>query len=609
MVMRGPGANQITNMKTNSENGLVLLMAVAVLFGVSQAGVAQPAFSVSPSVTNNAYSGAITLNITGLSNGEQVIVQRWIDLNGNGVIDAGEPMMDSFKIKDNGAMTIGGITNVSVPYDANPAAGAITTTLGFSVSMPLENMVGSYVYRIVSPSNNFSPVTATFMVTGAATGQTISGTVYDNGVPFPNAVVVAQGQQANNIAGAVVADSNGQYTMSVPPGNYNLMSVMPNTFFDQAFSPFVSLTNGQSSTNDLFLTNGTVTISGNVHDAASSNAIPGVMVQMQSGSYFAVTFADTNGNYSSAVAPSMWKIQAVKERLSRRAYVVPQDTFQVDTTSGSISNANIALPKGTALYYGRIVDNSNTAYPNIEVDGGTGNNFGCKGYSDGNGYYGVAVLGDLTNDWNCNISSAKGTALANFIINSFSTTNLSPGETIFQNFVPLPATDTISGHVQDNSGNPVSGVTLTAGAMINGGNYQALDSTTDNSGDYSLAVAPGQWSVQFLNGGFSDNLDAHGFVDYFMPHNVSVPPGNQTLNLTVYPIGTPFINSPQRISPTQFGFVLNGASNVNYTVLVSSDPSSTNWAPLFSLQLTNTSTWLVDVNATNSPRFYRVRKD
>ena len=167
----------------------------------------------------------------------------------------------------------------------------------------------------------------------------------------------------------------------------------------------------------------------------------------------------------------------------------------------------------------------------------------------------------------------------------------------------------ISGHVQDNSGNPVSGVTLDAGASIDGSSYLTLDGTTDNSGNYSLAVASGQWSVQFLTGGSSDSLDADGFVNLSAPHVMNVPPANQTLNLTVYPIGTPVITSPQRMSSTQFGFTLNGASNVNYTVQVSTNPASTNWTSLFSLQLTNNSSPVVDVNATNSPRFYRVQKN
>jgi hypothetical protein len=81
------------------------------------------------------------------------------------------------------------------------------------------------------------------------------------------------------------------------------------------------------------------------------------------------------------------------------------------------------------------------------------------------------------------------------------------------------------------------------------------------------------------------------------------------LNLTVYPIGTPFITSPQRISSTQFGFVINGVTNVSYTVQVSTNLASTNWVNLFSLTLTNNVFPVVDVNATNKVGFYRVQKN
>src|SRR5437879_7887904 len=92
----------------------------------------------------------------------------------------------------------------------------------------------------------------------------------------------------------------------------------------------------------------------------------------------------------------------------------------------------------------------------------------------------------------------------------------------------------------------------------------SLDGTTDNSGNYSLAVSAGQWNVQFLLGGGShDNLDQHGLADLTMPHIVNVPPTNVVLNLTVYPFGTPLMTTPQRFSSTQFGFNVSGAINVS----------------------------------------------
>ncbi len=588
-----------------------VLLAAWLCVGVGVAAT----LTITPSVISNTYPGVITLQIGGLTNTETVTVQKWLDGNANGLIDAGEPLMDAFKIADGGAMVIGGVTNVSVPFDSNSATGAITTALYFGAAMALENIVGRQIYQVVSPTGRFSPVTATLTVTNAALPQSVSGIVYSNGVtPFPYAVVVAQDQQANNPAGAAVADAAGHYFLTLKPGSYSLIAGFPNYYFNQNLAPSVVLTNGMSATNNLSLTNGTATISGSVYDSASSNGIGGLLLQFQSGSLFAIAFTDTNGNYSAALSPAFWKIKASKERLARRAYVVSEAVFQVNASGGNVTNANLALFKGNALLYGRITDNSNAPFANVIIDAGGGNNsgnslFGAKGFSDANGYYAVAVLGDLTNYWSCNANGGKNTGLANYIVNTTSSTTNSPGQATLQNFIALPATATISGHVQSNSGTNVVGVGMEASAFINGYNYQALQSTTDNSGNYSFAVAAGQWNVYFLNGGFQDNLDTHGYVDLSAPHIVSIPPTNVVLNLTVFPLGTPAITSPQRFSATQFGFTINGATNVNYTVQVSTNLASTNWSSLTSFQMTTNPFPVVDTGATNSPRFYRVLKN
>jgi hypothetical protein len=88
-----------------------------------------------------------------------------------------------------------------------------------------------------------------------------------------------------------------------------------------------------------------------------------------------------------------------------------------------------------------------------------------------------------------------------------------------------------------------------------------------------------------------------------------VPPTNAVLNLTVYPSGTPFVTAPQRFSGTQFGFSINGSLNVNYTVQVSTNLILGNWATLLSFQLTTNPFPIMDVNATNRSRFYRVLKN
>jgi hypothetical protein len=49
--------------------------------------------------------------------------------------------------------------------------------------------------------------------------------------------------------------------------------------------------------------------------------------------------------------------------------------------------------------------------------------------------------------------------------------------------------------------------------------------------------------------------------------------------------------------------------NANYTVQVSTNLASTNWSDLQSFQLTTNPFPIVDVLATNSPRFYRIKEN
>ena len=85
------------------------------------------------------------------------------------------------------------------------------------------------------------------------------------------------------------------------------------------------------------------------------------------------------------------------------------------------------------------------------------------------------------------------------------------------------------------------------------------------------------------------------------------PPTNAVVNITLYPIGTPFLTQPSRFSPTQVGFFLNGPVGSNYTVKASTDLS--NWFNLFSLDATSSVMFLQDNQATNSQRFYRALKN
>lgn len=598
-------------MKTKAHCCTLLRWFTVLLCGALASLAGGATLSVTPSSTSNTYTGVITLQIGGLTNTEPVIVQEYFDANTNGVVDPGELLIDLFPIRDGGVSIIGGHTNLSVPFDSNAATGAITTALNFASPLTFANTVGQHLYKVISPTGRFTPVTATLLVTNPPTGQTLSGTVYSNGVaplPFATVAVVTS---SGGYLGATLADSNGRYLINVNPGTNLLIAVAPGYFTDQSIAPQVTLTNGQSATNNIYLTNGTVTISGNVYEAGSSNLIGGTALQFESGNLFAIAFTDTNGNYSAAVAPSFWKIKPIKERLPRRAHLNSQATFQVNTTAASVTNANLAYYRGNALFYGRITDQLGVPLTNIELEGSDlANTYSSKSFSDPNGYYAVAVLGDTnllstTNQWSSDPNSSANQGLGGYVVNQFYSVNIVSNQAIQQNYVALPITAHISGHVQDNLGNPVGDVTLYASAL-NG--YQSLNVRTDNSGNYSIGVATGSWQVNFSFGGNHD-LASQGLVDLYVPYGVNIPPTNATLNITVYSSGTPLIGSPARTGPGQFSFNVQGSIGANYTLQTSTNLSLTNWSSLFSFQLTSNPFPITDSSATNGQRFYRLLKN
>jgi hypothetical protein len=466
-----------------------------------------------------------------------------------------------------------------------------------------------------SPTGRFAPVTAPFSITNAALPGTVQGTVYhgDGVTPFANAIVVPQDLVHGSVGNGAVADSSGHYTLALYPGEYGLIGAALNSYYNQKNAPSFNLTNGMTVTNNLTLTNsGPYTISGSIYNEANSNGVPGVLLTLQSGNFFEVSFTDTNGNYSTAVPPGFWKVQPAKERFCRLGYVYPQGTYQANASTGSVTNFNIGLTNGNALVYGHVQDNNGNPMVGIKMDANEGqstnnsSSYDSKGYTDANGNYAIAVLGG--NDGASLDTPTYGLPVLNYVWNQPYDTNLAAGHALEDNFVGQPIMGTISGHVQSNTGTNVVGVGLYANATINGLYYTSLEGVTDNSGNYLLAVAGGNWNVYFLTGGFSDNLDAAGYEDLSAPHYLNVPPTNQVLNLTVYPLGTAVISQPNFVGPGQFGFWVSGANNVTHTVQVSTNLASANWQDVYSFEIVTNSIFITDPSATNGPRFYRIIK-
>jgi len=427
---------------------VVFVCATALV--LMQSARAAGTFSVTPAAVSNTYSGYITLQIQGLTNTETVVVQKFLDLNTNGIIDSSDWLVQQFTLTDGSAgMVIGGVTNVNVPGDLNAATGAITATLNFNNGDSLQNISGQYLFKLSSPAGHFAPITNRFAVTNLPYAQGFTGNVVSNGTSFTvsNAVVHVQGNGQDKTLIGVVANNAGSYTIQIPPGTYYALNCMKNNFISANNStvPELALTTGQMITTNLALTSATASISGSVVDASTGMVLPGVVQTADSSTgqsgQMAFTITDTNGNFSMPVtAAGQWALGSQNVgALNVHGYVGWANGTNV---SAGATGVTLAFPKATALIYGNVKDNLGNPLPNIEVDAyDSNNNYTTIGFTDLNGYYVLGVLGGLTGDsWSVTVNGPLNYSFSVQTNNGIVNLNQAIKQNFTATFLPLQVT-------------------------------------------------------------------------------------------------------------------------------------------------------------------------
>src|SRR5438876_5003645 len=334
---------------------LVILCALA-LIPSTQAAVG---LSVSPANITNDYVGKVTLTMTGLSAGQTVLVERFTDVNGNGVVDAAtDRVARSFTVTDGQLPIIGGVRNLNVPGDDDGVAnGQIRVDLDSpGIDIIFGTASGSFIYRVSDPVNGFTPVTQTFTVAQKNYSQGIRGGITAaGGAPLAGAFVALLDANGHGIRGAFT-DANGNYALMTLPGSYLIIPLHPGYIADGRFAGATVVAN-QFTTNNQALATGAFTISGRLTDASSGAGIAGVsMLGQSTNNLFSLsTLSDTSGNYSFAVGPSQWRLEPPGDGLAQLGYLRP-DKLTTNITTASAANVNFALPKVTALIYGTVKD-------------------------------------------------------------------------------------------------------------------------------------------------------------------------------------------------------------------------------------------------------------
>lgn len=566
--------------RKSSAIATILILLAALLFGQNQL-CAAVGFSLTPPAISNTYPGKIILQINGLTNGGSVVVQKYLDANSNGVVDAGDLLMQQFNLTDGqGGMVIGGVTNLNVPGDTDGAAnGAIAAKLFLRDDDFFQTTIGQYLFVVSSPTSAFTPVTNTFLITNVPYGQQLTGTVVSNGtstvIPGALVTIFPPPRQGHNGPGtplaSTVANNAGVYTVQLPPGSYMPMAFAGGYVGNFGTASLLTLSNGQTLNVDLTLSNATSTISGSFVDMNSpATGLPGVLSPVMTDSgLIAAGSTDSNGNFTVGVTPAeVWSVGSYAPGLISLGYV-GFDNSPTNVNSGA-SGVTVGFVKGNALFYGTVLDNLGNSIPGLSLEARDSSSiYDEQGSTDKSGNYALAAVGGLgSNDtWQVNIQTGDGGIATSYVFSQPTQQqfNLGTGQAVQVNFTGILATNTISGHVQDSSNNPIAGVGVFATLNTSNGFYQTSTVDTDSNGDYTLAVANSNvWSVNLLYCCNNDSL-SHINPSYQLPpsDNVGVTNNTGIANFTVQFCTGPQItttNLPAGTANSFYMFNLQGST-------------------------------------------------
>ncbi len=501
----------------------LFLLALALAPAPASAAVN---FTLSESAVSNLFTGTLGIQITGLASGESVVLQKFIDADGDGLVGAGEVLVGQFKITEGQVTRIGGVRNSNVPGDSDGLTnGVIAETFDFSDPKDFAHHVANYIFRVSSPSGSFLPITQTFAVTNSTLGQGVTGTVTGSGLGLPYAFIILLKPSAGggDLFAGGIANGSGAFSISCPPGTYQVIATKSGMVTDFGAAPTVTVGNGSSANTTIALSVANQTISGTLTNAVAGGVLPGVQLRLQSATgLFALGYSDTNGQFSIGVTAGTWSPEVEGSTLNALGYVSPKQLPNINTTGGSVAGLVAATQPATALFYGNFRDGGNQA-------GIAGLPFSAQdqnpqtlsggGVTDASGYYTVGVIAGA---WNIGPDNKALTARG--ILASSTNTTIADGQALRIDFASRVVTAHLLGQVRDNFGVPLPNFTLVVQPVplvsSGAGSYYP---STDALGNFDLGVSGGTWNIALESRRTAESNLVSFSIDLPVVDNVNQP--------------------------------------------------------------------------------------
>lgn len=461
--------------------------------------------SLTPAVLTNDFTGSVKMDIAGLNVGETVVVERFVDFNGNGVIDEEDYAMQGFSLTDDVAPAIGGVRNPNIPGDED---GGIPRQIRAVMNMRLsglDNLSGNFLMRLSSTEHLFPPMTEPLTVFSRPAAQLLVGNVMmGDGAPASNAWVVAQDPNTGDpVAGLAAGTTNG-FLLKAPAGIWRLVALKPGCVAQDP--PLVALHSASVVRTNLVLEPGTIEISGVLHESETNTGLAAVSLMLRSDTGAqTVGYSDAEGRFKCFVTPGQWTITPSLKSLTVLGYVGSSEVWRVDATAGDVTNLDYALPKVTALVYGRVKNSINRNIADLELlaDSIHSSSVGLA-YTDP---YGTFFLGLAEGAWY--IAPYEVDRTERGLFGPGQAVTLAKDEAQVLNLTFEQARAHIRGQVVDAEGEPVNGLN------VEGWNFGDVTAHayTDLEGAFDLHVTGGRWFVRVADTGlFSSELAADGAI-------------------------------------------------------------------------------------------------
>ncbi|VGO18766.1 hypothetical protein [Pontiella sulfatireligans] len=494
--------------------------------------------SVSPTHMDWTDQGFVNLSASNVTAGAEVELSIFVDLNGDGTLDAAEPLALQFNLEDGTTNAFGAETFM----DDNDGAinGAIESAISFYGKNYLHS-IGDYILQAVELDGTGAPVASNstpFSVTQSASPIWITGEVRDVVTSNTIAGAYVELQYFSDTTGAAPStwsDENGAFSLYIPGGVSSndvlgASAAAPGYMFT-AESPegaplsLAIFSNGLSTgannlmrplfvvpaipAYDLADITGTVYLIEPADGGGDeTNVLAGAVVEGEYPSFdddgddaFSIDISDADGSFSLVlpVAENPWDaltISCANSFLTMRGLVATNNSILLE----GATNLNLYCQPAEALIRGTVT-NQATGLPIVGMEVNLSGNETVVAYTVGNGMYEAGVLAS-SYGVQCNEDALAKQHYVYIHAGYQYLGDIYTGEVRNEQDLAYEQGFLISGHVYTESGSPLAGgkAILVAPAPDGGSWEERWDSSTVAfDGHYTLLSSAGIWNVRTEN--------------------------------------------------------------------------------------------------------------